>query len=225
MTQAVGRRVPPGPGRKAEATRQALLEAARVVIERDGFANARIADIAAQAGKSVGVFYSYFEHKPALFAALLEAFHEDMIRLTPPPSAYEDDTEAAVRAALAGFWATYRKYHPEMLGLLESGVGDTAVLESWRKMRKRGIRRFSFRIRKQQEKGLCKGLDADLAASALHGMLEFTCFNWHSRRLDFAGAPISDERAIDTLYRLVAKVLELDPGKPAARRARKPRSD
>jgi AcrR family transcriptional regulator len=215
MTSGVQkRRTTASPGRKAEATRQALLDAARVVIARDGFANARIVDIARQAGRSVGVFYTYFEDKPALFAALLEAFHADMIGLTPAPAAYEQNTTAAVRAALAGFWSTYRQYHPEMLGLLETGIADAAVLEVWRKMRRRGIRRFAFRIRKQQEGGRCTGLDPDLAASALHGMLEFTCFNWHSHRLDFPNATISDERAVDTLYRLVARVLELDDAPP-----------
>ena len=220
-----------GPGRKAEATRQALLDAARVVIASDGFANARIVDIARQAGKSVGVFYAYFQDKPALFAALLEAFHQDVVRLTPAPPAYEEDTADAVRAALRGFWTTYRRYHPEMLGLLETGLADAAVLEVWRRMRRRGMRRFAYRIRRQQERGRCRGLDAELAASALHGMLEFTCFNWHSRRLDWPDAVIDDERAVDTLYRIVARVLELDEpaaasgtkpaAKPAAKRTKK----
>jgi AcrR family transcriptional regulator len=188
-----------------------LLDAARVVIARDGFANARIVDIASQAGKSVGVFYTYFEHKTALFGALLEAFHKDLVELAPPPSAYEEHTAAAVRGALAGFWSAYRKYHPEMLALLETGIADPSVLEVWRKMRQRGIRRFAFRIRKQQEFGRCQGLDPDLAASALHGMLEYTCFNWHSTRLDFPDESITDERAVNTLYQLVARVLEIDP--------------
>lgn len=207
-------------GRKAEATRQALLEAARVVIARDGFASARIVDIASQAGKSVGVFYAYFEDKPALFGALLEAFHQEVVRLTPAPPAYEENTTEAVRAALRGFWTTYRRYHPEMLGLFETGLSDPAVLEVWRKMRRRGIRRFAFRIRKQQHNGRCRGLDPELAASALHGMLEFACFNWHSRKLDAPDSAIGDARAVDTLYRIVARVLELDDSvgaKPAAR--------
>lgn len=216
MADAEPRRSTAVRGKKAEATRQALLDAARVVFARDGFANARIVDIAREAGKSVGVFYTYFVDKPALFAALLEEFHADMIRLTPPPPAYEENTAAAVRAALAGFWTMHRKYHPEMLGLIETGLSDPAVLEVWRKMRRRGIRRFAFRIRKQQEKGRCLGLDPDRAASALLGMLEFTCFNWHSGKLDFPDGEVGDERAVDTLYQIVARVFELDEP-PAAK--------
>jgi AcrR family transcriptional regulator len=220
-----------GPGRKAEATRQALLDAARVVIARDGFANARIIDIARQAGKSVGVFYAYFDDKPALFGALLEAFHQDMVHLTPAPAAYEAHTTEAVRAALHGFWTTYRRFHPEMLGLFETGLADPAVLEVWRRMRRRGIRRFAYRIRRQQEQGRCRGLDPELAASALHGMLEFTCFNWHSRKLDAPDATIGDARAVDTLYRIVARVLELEdpvtvgPAGAAAMRAKAARPE
>lgn len=198
-----------GIGRKAEATRQALLSAARVVIARDGFANARIADISREAGKAVGVFYSYFRDKNELFSALVDAFLVDLTRLTPTPNAYEEHTAAAVRTAVHTFWTSYRHFHPEMLGLFESALSDPALLEIWRKIRARSIRRFAFRIRKQQEKGLCLDLDPELAASALSGMLEFTCFNWHSLKLDYPGVQIDDERAVQTLYDLIARVLEL----------------
>lgn len=195
--------------RKAEATRQALLDAARVVIARDGFVNARIADIAREAGKAVGVFYTYFSDKTVLFAALVEAFHDDLKRLAPAPSAYEENTAAAIKLAVRGFWSAYRQYHPEMLGLLESGLADPALQAVWRKIRGRSIKRFAYRIRRQQEQGMCQGLNAELAASALAGMLEFTCFNWHSKRLDFPGKQVGDEEAVETLYRLIAQVLEL----------------
>jgi AcrR family transcriptional regulator len=196
-------------GRKAELTRQALLDAARVVIERDGFANARITDIAREAGKAVGVFYSYFKDKSELFSALVDAFLVDLTRLTPTPSAYEEHTAVAVKAAVKTFWISYRKFHPEMLGLFESALGDPVLLEIWRKIRARSIRRFAFRIRKQQEKGRCLSLDPELAASALSGMLEFTCFNWHSAKLDYPGVRIGDDEAVETLYDLISRVLEL----------------
>jgi AcrR family transcriptional regulator len=196
--------------RKAEATRSALLEAARHVIQRDGYVNARITDIAQHAGKSTGVFYTYFKDKTELFGALLDAFHDDMMRLTPAPNEYEENTASAIKAAVSVFWQACQKFHPEFLGLLEVAMSDPELLKMWRKIRNRGIKRFAFRIRKQQELGKCKGMDPNLTASALHGMLEFTCFNWHSRKLDFPGAKISDEKAVDTLYAMIARVLELD---------------
>lgn len=198
-------------GRKAEATRQALLGAARVVIARDGYRGAKIADIAREAGKSVGVFYSYFENKTELFAALVDTFHDDLARATPVPQAFEENTAAAVKAAVSASWDMYRQFHPEMLGLLETAMSDPPLLEAWRKIRKRGMRRFAFRIRKQQERGKCIGLDPDMAASALVGMLEFTCFNWTAARLDYPDSGPSDSKAVGSLYQIIARVLELDP--------------
>ena len=198
------------PGRKAEVTRTALLDAARKVIARDGYVNARIADIAHEAGKSVGVFYSYFKDKTEIFAALVDTFHEDLKRTTPAPGDYDENTAAAIRYAIGVFWDTSRQFHPEMLGLLETSFSDPTLLGVWRNIRGRSIRRFAFRIRKQQELGKCQGLNPEMAASALHGMLEFTCFNWHSQMLDYPDAVVNDAKAVDTLYALIARVLELD---------------
>jgi AcrR family transcriptional regulator len=56
--------------------RRALLRAARVVFGRKGFAAAKIADVAAQAGISHGLVYHYFPEKESLFAATIEASAE-----------------------------------------------------------------------------------------------------------------------------------------------------
>ena len=195
--------------RKSEATREALLEAARIVIARDGYTNARIVDIAREAGKSAGVFYSYFEDKTQLFSALVDAFYEDVKRVTPTLQEYEDNPTKAVKNSVDAFWHAYRHFHPEMVGLLESALSDPALLEVWRNIRQRGIRRFTYRIKKQQSLGKCIGMDPELSATALQGMLEFTCFNWHSEKLDFPGKRISDEKATNELYQIISRVLEL----------------
>lgn len=71
---------------KGRATRAALLAAARRVMARDGYRNARIVDIAQEAGRSVGVFYSYFTDKGEVFAALVDEFYDDLKQLTPAPN-------------------------------------------------------------------------------------------------------------------------------------------
>ena len=43
------------------------MAAAKEIFERDGFLDARISDIAEQAGLSHGSFYHYFESKEAVF--------------------------------------------------------------------------------------------------------------------------------------------------------------
>ena len=49
--------------RRGIRTRQALVEAARVVFERDGYLDARLSDITAEANCATGTFYTYFNDK------------------------------------------------------------------------------------------------------------------------------------------------------------------
>src|SRR5918998_4245590 len=57
---------------KQARTRQALLDAARAVFLRRGFADASVDAIAAEAGFTRGAFYSNFSSKDELFAELLD---------------------------------------------------------------------------------------------------------------------------------------------------------
>jgi len=57
---------------RTEATRRALLEAARRIFARDGFEASRIEDIAAATGHTRGAFYAHFASKEDLFFALFE---------------------------------------------------------------------------------------------------------------------------------------------------------
>ena len=75
-------------GRTAQ-TQRALLDAAREVFARQGFAEASIAEVVEQAGSSVGSLYHHFGGKSELFLAL---WHEHQ-------AAYEEAASAAVAAA------------------------------------------------------------------------------------------------------------------------------
>src|SRR3954453_10043060 len=96
--------------RKGMQTRARLLDAAKVVFERDGFLDARIADIAEAAQLAIGSFYHYFDSKEQIFreiAQLQEA------RLTAPdPSAGEQpNTESPwdrIREANRRYLERYR---------------------------------------------------------------------------------------------------------------------
>ena len=75
-------------GRTAQ-TQRALLDAARAVFTRQGFAEASIADVVERAGSSVGSLYHHFGGKSELFLALWQEHQQ----------AYEDAASAAVAAA------------------------------------------------------------------------------------------------------------------------------
>jgi AcrR family transcriptional regulator len=55
-----------------EAYRRAIVEAAESVFLAQGFAEARMADVAKAAGVSVGTLYNYFESKELVFASLIQ---------------------------------------------------------------------------------------------------------------------------------------------------------
>jgi len=57
---------------RTDATRQALLDSARRIFARDGFAATRIEDVAAATGHTRGAFYAHFRTKEDLFFALFE---------------------------------------------------------------------------------------------------------------------------------------------------------
>ena len=59
--------------RKAEATRQSILEAAARIFRRDGYAAARLSDIAAEIGMKAGSLYYHFGSREALVEAVMEA--------------------------------------------------------------------------------------------------------------------------------------------------------
>jgi AcrR family transcriptional regulator len=75
-------------GRTAQ-TQRALLDAAREVFTRQGFAEASIADIVDRAGSSVGSLYHHFGGKSELFVALWQEHQQ----------AFEAAASAAVAAA------------------------------------------------------------------------------------------------------------------------------
>ncbi|HJY83796.1 MAG TPA: TetR/AcrR family transcriptional regulator, partial [Candidatus Binatia bacterium] len=58
--------------RRKERTRQELLTAAKTVLAKKGYHNAKIIDIAAAADIGVGTFYLYYPTKDALFLELVE---------------------------------------------------------------------------------------------------------------------------------------------------------
>jgi AcrR family transcriptional regulator len=57
---------------RTEATQAKLLAAAQDVFTRDGFANARLEQIAVEAGYTRGAIYAHYKSKEDLFLALLE---------------------------------------------------------------------------------------------------------------------------------------------------------
>src|SRR6187431_1649982 len=86
---------------RGQRTRNALIEAARKVFERDGYLNARITDIAEAAGVAHGTFYTYFVSKEEIFRAVIVALQDELMHARakePPQNSTESVYDAVVRA-------------------------------------------------------------------------------------------------------------------------------
>jgi AcrR family transcriptional regulator len=81
MTPPADSRPPAKPRReeKKAATREALLEAATKVFARQGYVAASVDDVAWEAGLTKGAVYSNFDSKDALFAAVIERYHDKQV--------------------------------------------------------------------------------------------------------------------------------------------------
>ena len=88
--------------------REAIMQAAKKIITRDGYQSAKIAQIASEAGVAAGTVYLYFDSKEAIAAALASDFFEAASALTRKhaprlmePNGVEDYIDAVVEFAIS----------------------------------------------------------------------------------------------------------------------------
>ncbi|HEX6933916.1 MAG TPA: TetR/AcrR family transcriptional regulator [Streptosporangiaceae bacterium] len=185
--------------RKGRETDEAFREAARTVFARDGYLNAKISDIAAEAGKSVASFYNYYDTKADLLIALATEFHAEATQMAVLPYRSGLTRQEALREAVAGFWRTYAKRRGELIGVFQAAMLDTEFLDRWLDIRAEAVHRIARQIRQAQSEGFCPGVDPVLTASALSAMLEHFSYIWLGQGGERAVVQFDDERAIDTL--------------------------
>ncbi len=158
---------------KGVRTRARLLEAAKAVFERDGFLEARISDIAKEAGLSHGSFYHYFDSKEDVFREVAEEVED---RLSAPLSVIVDpDLHATpqerIREAIRRHVEDYRR-EAKIMGVIEEVSRYDARVGRLRMERhKRYTQTVVDSIRRLQEHGLGDpGLDPKVAAYVLGSM-------------------------------------------------------
>jgi AcrR family transcriptional regulator len=190
-----------------------------VVFERDGFLDARIADIAETAQLAIGSFYHYFDSKEQIFreiAGLQEA------RLTAPePSAdqrIEDGSPwGRIRQANRRYLERYRD-EAALMGVIEQvSRYDEHVNAARFATMKHFVERAEPAIRRLQEQGLADSrLDPRFASDALGAMVARFAELWlvqGYREYDF-------EQAVDQLTLLWGNALGMGrpPERPQAKR-------
>lgn len=187
---------------KGRATRLAFREAGRRVFGRDGYLNARLTDIAEEAGKSVASFYNYYDGKEELLADLAANFGDELQELVAAPYRRGAPAPEALREAIAAFWYQYQRRLPEIVSVFQASMIDPVFAATWQQIRADGVRTIAAGIRRAQADGFCPGLDAHLAASALSSMIEHFCYVWQVQGGDVADVEFSDDHAVETIWTL-----------------------
>jgi len=217
MDQAATEVAPPGTSRARRAqygqgasargrrTRALLLDAARRVFERDGYLEARVADIVAEAGTSHGTFYTYFDSKLDAFRGVVAGVSEeirDAVAVPLPHDGEGAETPAEfvrrLDASNRAFLDVYRRNQRMMLLMEQMATIDPQVGETRKAGRRRHTDRIAASIRRLQARGLVPGdLDPRIAAAALAGMVSNFGYHWLSM-----GEPFDEEAAKATLTRM-----------------------
>lgn len=190
---------------KGRRTRARLLEAGKVVFERDGFLQARISDIATEAGVSHGSFYHYFDTKEALFREIAE---EVEVRLVSMDDIAHDLDDGAtpidrIRAANRSYLAAYRKEARIMRVIEEvSRYNDDVRAARSKRDDYLSVRLESSIARLQAEGVADRRIDKRYAATALGGMVAK-----FAEMMFIGGATFDQHTAVEQLTLLWANAL------------------
>jgi AcrR family transcriptional regulator len=190
---------------RGQATRGVLIDAARAVFERDGFLDARIVDIAAEAGVATGSFYTYFKDKNGAFAAVMEQVNEEMLH--PLLSEKFDHPVETIEGANRAYLKSYRR-NARLMGLMEQVA---TIDDDFRQVRRRRANDFSKRnarlIARLQSEGLADPeLDPYMTSLALSSMVSRVAYTVY-----VLGDEIPLEKLVKTLSRLWASALRIPP--------------
>ena len=195
-------------------TRARLLAAAQKVFERDGYLDARVADISAAARVAHGSFYTYFDSKEDIFREIVETVADDVYAAL---DALDEGTPAErISAANLRHIELYEQ-HAIVLGLIEQ-VGNLAQFSELRRdMRRRSVERAERLIKRLKAEGATgpDPLDPHVMATALVGMTDSFAYTWF-----VLGETFNRTKALANLDAIWLRTLGIAVGQPATARRR-----
>ena len=205
---------------RRERTPQKLVAAARLVFERDGFHDARLADVTKEAKVSTGTLYNYFQSKEQLFRAVmqgvLDALTEGAARDPAERTARPTDPVQGIIDANRSYVAGYRKNARLMSLLSQVAERDPEVQAIGIAIRDHFELRISQAIARWQEQGLAySDLDPVYTANALAYMVDRFLAEWTALGLQY-----DEDLVAETLSKLWIRALGMGDGPRRPRTAR-----
>lgn len=161
---------------RGQATRAAILEAARTVFRRKTYHRTTVDDIAEAANIAHGTFYRYFCSKQDALRGLAS---EAVSVLQPPDHNWDnEDVQETVRDDIAGYFRAYRKNRDLCRIWTEAASYDDQVAAARLLMRKPFVDSIEKSIALGIERNAIPQIDVPVAAEALAGMVESFAYNW-----------------------------------------------
>ena len=185
-------------------SRAALLGAARSLFRQKGYANTTIADIAREAGRATGSFYTYFDNKEELLEQLAEDFETDISGHMSAVNMADADPYELIRELCAVTWRVYRARSAEVAGMFQAAMQNDHFSRRWAAIRSRGRRKIAAAIVAAEKSGLVRVTNPhpEILASAIGSMITDFCYLWLIDGGEPGTAQPDDDVAIDTMARI-----------------------
>ena len=184
---------------KGQRTRQAVLDAASKVFTRDGYVDARMSDVADEAGLSLGGLYRYFENKEDLFGSVIRNLNEELFRRSRASTPIAEDPEAALFEANLGYLQHYRNNSGVLRAFIEATMVEERFTTIWWTMRERHVARFVHAV-EDDDRVQLDGLDPATVARAMASLVEQTAYT------TFAHAALNTVPVdVETVARIVTR--------------------
>ncbi|GGT44258.1 hypothetical protein GCM10010271_55270 [Streptomyces kurssanovii] len=185
--------------RRGKRTHDALVAAARRIFERDGYLDARIVDIAAEAKVATGSFYTHFSSKEDVFAAVLERLQDEMLHAGVSDGDDErKDLWRGVEDANRAYLESYRRNAGLMAAMEQAAAVDPRFVRVRLERSRVFIDRSAAAIAHLQQSGLADPeLDPEITARALSAMVS---------RLAYATFALGESVPFDTLVETVTRL-------------------
>ena len=157
---------------RGERTRAKLIAAARVVFERDGYIDSRLTDITDEAKMSIGTFYTWFDGKEEVLAAVLHEAKDEMLHPGTARMAPKDDPAGIISESNRAYFEAYKRNAKLNHLLTQVALVDKRFAALRRTRTEAFVDRNARAIADLQRRGLADpGLDPQLASMGLSGMV------------------------------------------------------
>jgi len=158
---------------RGEKTMRKILDSALAEFGERGFSESSIVSITSRAKVALGTFYTYFDSKEALFAALVEDMSAQVRKAVAPALSEGTDMRDAEGRALAAY-LQFAATHKEVYRIIDES--EFVAPEAYRRHYETVAARIASRLETGADKGevrVLTALERDVLAWAAMGMNVF----------------------------------------------------